>query len=61
MCFAGRVYTEVTPTDMLIDVALERSVFNVTSDFHCEWAIVAIQTMAPMDETFFAMGQPLSL
>ena len=36
---------------------LERSV-HVTSDFHCEWAIVAMQTMASTDETFLPWCSP---
>ena len=36
---------------------LERSV-HVTSDFHREWAVVAMQTMASTDETFLPWGSP---
>ena len=58
MCFAGCVYTEVA---LLLTCSsmwpLERSV-HVASDFHCEWAIVATQTMASMDETFLPWGSP---
>ena len=56
MCCAGCVYTEVTLADMLIDVAIGEVGPYVTSDFHCEWAIVATQTMASTDETFFCHG-----
>ena len=59
MCFAGCVYTEValSPTCSSMWPLLERSV-HVTSDFHCEWAIVATQTMASTDETFLPWGSP---
>jgi len=36
---------------------MERSV-HVTSDFNCEWAIVATQTTATTDETFLPWGSP---
>ena len=56
-CFAGCVYTEValSLTSSSMWPLLERSV-HVTSDFHCEWAIVAMQTMASTDDTFLPWG-----
>ena len=59
MYFARCVYTEValSPTSSSIWPLLERSV-HITSDFHCEWAIVAMQTMASTDETFLPWGSP---
>jgi len=44
-----------TLADMLIDVT--RSMWRVTQ-FHCEWAIVATQTMALTDETFSPWSSP---
>jgi len=56
MCFAGCVYTEVALSPICSSMwPLERSV-HVTSDVHCEWAIVAMQTMALTDETFLPWG-----
>ena len=52
------VYTEVALSPTCSSMwPLERSV-HVTSDFHCEWAIVATQTMASTDETFLPWGSP---
>jgi len=42
---------------MLIDVAIIGE-GQTMSDFHCEWAIVATQTMASTDETFWPWGSP---
>ena len=47
----------LSPTSLPMWPLLERSV-HVTSDFHCEWAIVATQTMASTDETFLPWGSP---
>ena len=59
MFFAGCVYTEValSPTSSSMWPLLEKSV-HVTNDFHCEWAIVATQTMASTNETFLPWGSP---
>ena len=61
MCFAGCVYTEVALSLTCSSMwPLERLV-HVTSDFHCEWAIVAMQTMASTDEPFRHGVAPIAL